>query len=696
MASLPLIWNFNMRCLSKILWLSVIGALLCMAPAHAQNVPVQYKAWLDSMQIESYIAWEALLDEMEVRHEDDAIHTHYQKYITDNTDRLLHHLPGMHMMRRGNFANEPLLRGLNSDRYVITVNNMKVFGACTDKMDPVSSYIEPINLQSMDISFGAQNSMTGSGTGGSVNFNLKRPVFNNEKPVSASLSMLYNSVSGGFDQAADVSVSKGKLGLRLSGVHRKANNYRDGRGEEVRYSQYEKYNYAASLQYRLTDDQLLVFDFLGDDALNVGYPALPMDVAYARAKMFGLSYMFPRLGFIIDPEIKIYHNFIRHAMDDTQRKDVVMHMDMPGETHTSGGYLKATLIATNKNNLDINLDYYSTFARAEMVMYPNNPAERPMFMLTWPDVRRQSGSVGLDYSRKINDRWVASAGLRTEHGTTYISSEFGEQQLSVFEKTGKGKRHAWLLASSMGIQWKPTDSQQYGWKMAYSERLPTTSEQFGYFLFNRLDNHDYIGDPDLKKEGNLHLEVSNQIKTSKLTLNTALFSYLFSNYIMGIYNNDYAAMTIGADGVKVYKNTSHATMIGGEMNALYNVSSKSLVELGLKYVYGQDFEGKPLPQMPPLKLNVGYSQEVLGMYIIPELEWSANQHRISDKFNERATDAYWLLNLSIKKHLSSERLHWEFRGGVDNILNKAYREHFDIGDIMRPGRNFVLQVKVSY
>lgn len=687
---------FNMRWIYKILNGSGVGALLCMAPALAQDGPVQYKAWMDSMQVESYIAWEALLDEMEIKHEENDVHKHYQKNITDNTDRLLHHLPGMHMMRRGSFANEPLLRGLNSDRYVMTVANMKIFGACTDKMDPVSSYIEPINLQSMDISFGAHNSMTGSGTAGSINFNLKRPVYNNEKPVAASLSTVYNSVSGGFDQAADVSLSYGKFGLRLSGVHRKANNYRDGKGSEVLYSQYEKYNYAASLQYRLTDNQLLVFDFLGDDALNVGYPALPMDVAYARAKMFGLSYIFPKLGFIKDPEIKVYHNFIRHAMDDTQRKDVVMHMDMPGETHTSGGYLKATLIATNKNNLDINLDYYSTFARAEMVMYPNNPAERPMFMLTWPDVRRQSTSVGLDYSNKINDHWAMSAGLRTENGTSYISSEFGEQQLSVFGKSGKEKRKEWLFTSSMGIQWKPTDSQQYAWKIAYSERLPTTSEQFGYYLFNRLDNYDYIGDPDLKKESNLHLEISNQIKTAKLTLNTALFSYFFSNYIMGIYNSDYAAMTIGAAGVKVYENTSNATMVGGEINALYTVASSALLEMGLKYVYGQDFEGKPLPQMPPLKLNVGYSQEVLGMYIIPELEWSAKQHRVSEKFKERATDAYWLLNLSIKKHLASERLHWEFRGGVDNILNKAYREHFDIGDIMRPGRNFVLQVKVSY
>src|SRR5690554_3704333 len=109
---------FNMRWIYKTLCCSVVGALLsCMAPVLAQNGPIQYKAWMDSMQVESYIAWEALLDEMEIRHKEDEIHQHYQKHITDNTDKLLHHLPGMHMMRRGSFANEPLLRGLNSDRY---------------------------------------------------------------------------------------------------------------------------------------------------------------------------------------------------------------------------------------------------------------------------------------------------------------------------------------------------------------------------------------------------------------------------------------------------------------------------------------------------------------------------------------------------------------------------------------------------
>src|SRR5690606_10753505 len=138
--------------------------------------------------------------------------------------KLLHSLPGMHMMRRGNFANEPMLRGLNADRYVLSVAGMRIFGACTDKMDPVSSYVEPINLKSLDVSFGAQGNMIGSGTGGALNFNLKKPVFNVQKPVSFSANTLYNTVSNGFDQSADLNFSRNKWAFRFSGVHRKAEN----------------------------------------------------------------------------------------------------------------------------------------------------------------------------------------------------------------------------------------------------------------------------------------------------------------------------------------------------------------------------------------------------------------------------------------------------------------------------------------
>ncbi|MEQ8925241.1 MAG: TonB-dependent receptor plug domain-containing protein, partial [Fulvivirga sp.] len=305
----------------------------------------KYLAWLDSMKSETYIAIELTLDELEVlgEKEKDLLIRNKRRFNLNNTDQFLHRMPGMVMVRRGNFAHEPMLRGLTSERYAISIDGMRIFGACTDKMDPVSSYIEPINLRSLDVSFGAQSNGIGGSTGGAINFNLKKPVFNLDKPLFASIGMHYGSNANTFDQSVDFNYSTKKIAIRLSGVHRDAANYLDGNNEEVRYSQYEKYNHAASLSYRLNETSLLMLDYVGDNAYNVGYPALPMDVSSAKANMFALTYIAPAWNFLKSPEIKVYHNFIKHVMDDTKRDSVAMHMDMPGETETTGAYIKSEL-----------------------------------------------------------------------------------------------------------------------------------------------------------------------------------------------------------------------------------------------------------------------------------------------------------------------------------------------------------------
>ncbi len=684
-----------MRRIKTLLTLIYIYGVL---PLFAQEDLLAYESWLDSMKRENYIAWEVMLDDLEItdnEKKNGSIADHYRKYNGRDIDQLLHCLPGVGMMRRGNFAGEPLLRGLNSDRYVVSVEGMRMFGACTDKMDPVASYIEPINLKSIDVSFGTQNNMAGAGTAGGLNFNLRKPVFNTERPYAASADLIYNSVSNGFDQSVDVNVSKNKLAFRLSGVHRKAQNYLDGNGNEVRYSQFEKFNYIASLVYRVKEDQLLSFDFIGDDARDVGYPALPMDVAYAKAKMFGLSYLLPRIGYIKNPEIKLYHNFVNHAMDDTNRDSVVMHMDMPGRTHTSGGFLKGDLFSGSKSQLAFKIDYFNTFARAEMTMFPNDSDQAEMFMLTWPNVRRQAAGLSMNFDQKMNDNWMFTTGLRWENTVSFISSDFGEQQLSVFDKTGKSKRRNWLQNYHINFIWTPATSFESTLMLAYGERIPTISEQFGYYLYNVADNHDYVGDPDLKTEKNFHLEVRNEYKTSKLTISSALFAYLFRDYILGIYQPEYEAMTLGAEGVKMYENTKRATLFGGEVSSRYDLNSGSYFLMSLKYVYGRDFESDPLPQIPPLKVNLLYNLGIHGAYLTPEVEWSADQNRVSQKFNERKTNSYWLFNLRVNKEFFQNKTRFEINGGVENIFNVAYREHYDYGNILRPGRNFFVQIKVG-
>lgn len=675
---------------------AVLLALSTALPAQNDEA-LTLAAWQDSLTRESYVAWEVVLDELSVQSDkDEKPMLDHCRDKASNTDQLLHALPGVHTLRRGNYAAEPLLRGLSSDRYVVSVDGMRVFGGCTDKMDPVSSYVEPVNLHGLEVDFGAGTSLMGASTGGGINFSLKKPVFNPQKATAFRFITDYNSVFNGFSQAADINLSGNRVAIRLSGVHRQAQNYRDGRGEQVRYSQYEKWNYSASVHYRFREGHKLAIDFLGDDASDVGYPALPMDVAHARAKLWAVSYLFPRLGVLADPELKIYHNFIDHVMDDSRRDSVAMRMDMPGFSRTTGAFLQGQLLASERHTVNVKLEYFNAFARAEMTMFSNEPGGSPMFMLTWPDVHRNVVGVGLAHSWNAGKNWQIASGARWEYGNTHISSTLGEQQLSTFGKSGRQGRQVLLHHYHAGLTRTLGKANLVSLKIAYGERLPTVSEQFGYYLFNRADGYDYLGDPDLNKERNLHLELGHDFKTGQLALSSSVFSYWFSDYIMGVYEPGYQAMTIGALGVKTYQNTGEALMLGGEMNALWKMSESIRWMGGLKYVYGRDFQHDPLPQMPPLKVNVAGTVKLWGFDLLPEVEWAAAQHRRSTKFNERSTAAFWMVHLRIKKEFHGESLHWQLDGGVENLFDRAYREHFDVGTVLRPGRNVFARVKVGF
>ena len=101
-----------------------------------------------------------------------------------------------------------------------------------------------------------------------------------------------------------------------------------------------------------------------DRANDVGYPALPMDVSLARAVIGSLSYEHKELSDDIALwETKLYANSIKHVMDDTNRPDVIIHMDMPGWSDTYGFYSRADILK-NKHHITLNLNgFYNKFCK---------------------------------------------------------------------------------------------------------------------------------------------------------------------------------------------------------------------------------------------------------------------------------------------------------------------------------------------
>src|SRR5690606_27580870 len=116
------------------------------------------------------------------------------------------------------------------------------------------------------------------------------------------------------------------------------------------------------------------------------------------------------------------------------------------------------------------------------------------------------------------------------------------------------------------------------------------SERYGIYLYNRMDNHDYIGNPDLKNEkalnGDLNLEFSENNLSWKLTA----FASSVSRYITGITRPEYSVMTIGAAGVRTYENIPSALISGAESSFNYTFANRHFtLNNTWKYVRGKNW-----------------------------------------------------------------------------------------------------------
>ncbi|MBI2417219.1 MAG: hypothetical protein HYV28_04835, partial [Ignavibacteriales bacterium] len=119
-----------------------------------------------------------------------------------STESLMDSQDGISIIKRGNFAHEAVIHGLTGEQITVTIDAMHIFGACTDKMDPVSVYVEKNNLRKIQTFTMASDFSGGQNIGGSINLITQKPEF-------------INSLSGnfltGFESASNLKKGEGTL-----------------------------------------------------------------------------------------------------------------------------------------------------------------------------------------------------------------------------------------------------------------------------------------------------------------------------------------------------------------------------------------------------------------------------------------------------------------------------------------------------
>lgn len=609
-------------------------------------------------------------------------------------EEIMSRLPELSLLRRGAYGMEPTIRSFSAGQINVLVDGMRIHGACTDKMDPATIYIEPLNLENLQVQTANGGFLSGSSIGGTVNMKMAEPDFGTAKKVSGIVSSGYQSAAKSFYEAVLLNYADRKWAMRSSGTYRKSSNYRSGSGNVIPFSQYEKANYSLSAKYLLNQFTSVKADLLGDDGRNIGYPALPMDVGYASARIGAVSIeQTNRTKRLYKWQAKIYANKIRHFMDDTHRPNVPVHMDMPGKSVTYGTYFEGDIKTSVKSRLQVIADASSTILQASMTMY--QAGQLPMYMLTWPNNRKGQYGMAASWTLPID----SSAKLQLNGRADYIKYDLitteAKDQVNIFGYSSAGrsdllKNFSAQFVKRLGNRFKTSAS------IGYSERVGTASELYGFYLFNSSDGYDYIGNPELKNEQSLQAEITGTYNRNKARLQLSFFGSHINNYILGIINPGISSMTIGANGVKTHMNSQTVWVAGFEALAILKPATGTELISTLRYNWGIDNNKQPLPFMPPLKSFTSFRYQPGKFSAQLESEAVLQQNRINNNTGEDATPGYILVHARVGYVFDLLGSNIQMQSGIENLLDKQYHDHMDWGNIARPGRNIYLQLKLVF
>ncbi|MBQ7420654.1 MAG: outer membrane beta-barrel protein [Prevotella sp.] len=608
-------------------------------------------------------------------------------------DEHLQQLSKVNMVRRGTYAWEPVVNNMSTERVSTTIDGMKIFYACTDKMDPVTSYVESSNLQRISLSSGLDGNPQATGNiGGSIDLKLRRIGFD-VRPSEYNASVGYESNGRVQAYGLDAAFSSHRFYSNLGVFYRHADNYEAGRGVRVAYSQFQKTNAFVNVGWQPKDNHIVEATVIYDIATDVGYPALNMDVEKAEGFISSLSYRLERINELFDGwETKLYFNRIIHNMDDTHRPDALIHMDMPGKSRTAGLY---SLLhgGRGKHRFQLNYDAYYNTLFADMTMFP--PEGQPMYMLTWPDVGTFNTGLALTDDVTLAPHHSMRISAKGAWQSQQIRNDEGFQALSIYFP-GMGRKHSALIGRiAASYAW-----QNGGWKAAvgtgFGNRAPTVTEAFGYFLNNTFDRYDYIGNPNLKSESAVEANISLGWRSSSVSLQAEANAFFFQNYIVGRPDSRLSAMTIGAAGVKIYQNLSHAQILNAAFQADWQPLRWLQWNNRFAFSYGKESTGTRLPLIAPLS----YSGTLKGSWGRIEaeggLQLTAPHDQYSSAYGETPVSGYavWHLNAGWSFDWSEATV--SLHAGVENLFDHEYSTYSDWNHIPQKGRNMFVNATLTF
>ncbi len=154
------------------------------------------------------------------------------KAATSDSASLLRDVPGVSLYGAGGVSSLPVIHGLADDRLRIKVDGMDLISACGNHMNPPLSYIDPSNVESIQVFSGiAPVSVSGDSIGGAILVKSADPQF-----AAAGQGTLLKGEAGAFYRSngnatggnLSATIANEKLSMTYSGSTVESDNYTAG------------------------------------------------------------------------------------------------------------------------------------------------------------------------------------------------------------------------------------------------------------------------------------------------------------------------------------------------------------------------------------------------------------------------------------------------------------------------------------
>ncbi len=609
-------------------------------------------------------------------------------------------IPGVEQISAGTGIGKPVIRGLSGNRVLIYTQGVRLENQQFGTEHGLG--LNEAGIESIEVIKGPASLLYGSDAlGGVLYFNPERFALENETDINLNQKFFSNTL--GSNTSFGVKTSTKVFKFLFRGTYNTHIDYKIPNGNRVTNTRFDEKDfkigmgyssdkYVSELRYNFINSVIGIPEGIGIQSTDRS-PIIPyQDISSQILSLHNhLFFEDSKLDFNFG---YVYNNrmeFEEH--DHHEEQDHREELKYEDEEHV------ALHMKLNTFTYDVKYNFpkYKTFESILGIQGLNQDNKNYGEEILIPDA-------------KINDLGIFASGLFTwrENNSFQVGLRFDfrnikteehiinhEDEVHIFEDIDKSYNN---FTGSVGYKIQLAKPLAFRINLASGFRAPNLAELTSFGVHHGTNRFE-IGNPDLKSEQNIQIDLSLEYQSEHLEF-----------YANGFYNNilDYIFISPTGefeDGHEIFRYVQHtAVLYGGELGLHFHPHPIHWLhfESNFESVTGKQKNGEYLPLIPTNKLSNTLRGEFRGNDKVNEMFISLQYQNYFKKTNvntfENPTDGYNLLNFSLGGNLRFKKTDLHINFSLNNLLNKEYISHLSIlkvNDIPNIGRNIVLGVNFN-